>query len=66
MVGLRCRRRLVHQTLTAVGVRRGGPRQQPVQDLRQLPLQELKLGDLLAHGVQVLRHEVRQAGAPAE
>ena len=45
---------------------RWGPRQQPAQDLRQLPLHELQLGDLLAHSVQVLRHEVRQAGAHGE
>jgi hypothetical protein len=37
-----------------------------LEDLRQLPLEELAFGDLLLDGVQLLRHKCVQAGTHGE
>jgi hypothetical protein len=43
-------------------VRHGRIRLEPVEHLRQLPFEQVKFGDLLPDGVQLLRHEDVQAG----
>ena len=60
--GLLCLRGVTLQASTPIGVRRRRNRLEPLEDLRQLPLEELAFGDLLLDGVQLLRHEFVQAG----
>jgi len=43
-------------------MRRGHARLEPLEHLRQLPLEQLKFRDLLLDGAQLLRHERVQAG----
>ena len=59
---LLCLRGVAVQALTPVSVRCGRGRLEPVEHLRQLPLQQLEFGDLLLDGAQLLRHERVQAG----
>jgi hypothetical protein len=47
--------------LTAIRVRYGHGRLEPLQHLRQLPREQLKFGNLLLDGAQLLRHERVQA-----
>jgi hypothetical protein len=50
------------QAATPVSMRRGHGRLEPLEHLRQLPLEQLKFRDLLLDGAQLLRHERVQAG----
>jgi len=45
------------QASTPVSVRRGRGGLEPLEHLRQLPLEQLAFGDLLLDGAQLLRHE---------
>ena len=64
--GLLCLRGVTLQASTPIGVRRRRNRLEPLEDLRQLPLEELAFGDLLLDGVQLLRHKCVQAGTHGE
>jgi hypothetical protein len=59
---LLCRRVVAVQASTPVSVRRGRGRLEPVEHLRQLPLEQLEFDDLLLDGAQLLRHECMQSG----
>jgi hypothetical protein len=50
------------QASTPVSVLHGRSRLEPLEHLRQLPLEQLKFGDLLSHGLQLLGHEGVQSG----
>ena len=45
------------QAATPVSMRRGNARLEPLEHLRQLPLEQLKFRDLLLDSAQLLRHE---------
>ena len=50
------------QASTPVSVRRGHGRLEPLEHLRQLPLEYLGFGNLLLDGAQLLRHKRVQSG----
>ena len=45
------------QASTPLSVRSERTRLEPVEHLRQLPFEQVKFGDLLPDGAQLLRHE---------
>jgi len=50
------------QASAPVGMMRGYGRLEPLEHLRQLPLEQLKFRDLLLDSAQLLRHERMEAG----
>ena len=50
------------QASTPIGVMHGRDRLEPLEHLRQLPLEQLGFDDLLLDGAQLLRHECVQSG----
>jgi hypothetical protein len=59
---LLCLRGVTLQAATPIGVQRRRSRLEPVEHLRQLPLEELEFRDLLLDSAQLLHHKGVQAG----